>query len=512
MKYFNTHIQWLCLLLACLFYYGSKAQTRQAIDQLQAETETDLVDNLLPFWINHAVDPDGGFYGTLFVDGSPARPAAGRMGRLTEKGSILNARILWTFASAYRIYGYESYRQMADRAARYYIDHFIDRKYGGVFWTVDAEGAPSDVTKQSYPAAFGIYALSEYFRATGNQESLDAALAIYQTLEQHAHDKSRMGYIEVFNRDYTKAGDEGVDGDHGASKTMNTHIHIMEAYSNLYRVWPDAGLKANILELLDILSSKLYSPETKHLILFCKDDWTPLERVDSYGHDIETSWLLCEAAELVGDEALIRRTQQQAVEMTDVALAEGMEPSGVLQYERDADGKVNNKRSWWPQCETVIGCINAWQITGQKRYFDAAVHTWQYIKQHFIDPKDGGWHMLLTEDGQPTKEPKASLWNCPYHNSRMGFELKSRLKHPAVHSLLNKTNNPQYRGDAEDYSVYSDNDYVQIIRRRSDECDHRALPVRQESRSRSRQSASCPDAKAYEPSPRPVLANRRCAC
>lgn len=430
MKYSSAITRWVCLLWLCLFCSHIQAQTRQEIDKLQSEVEADLTDNLLPFWMNHAVDPAGGFYGTIFVDGSHAQPAEGRMGRLAEKGSILNARILWTFASAYRIYGYESYREIADRAARYYIDHFIDKKYGGVYWTVDAEGNMSNATKQSYPAAFGIYALSEYFRATGDQESLNAALAIYQTLEKHAHDKAGKGYIEVFNRDYSKAGGEGVDGDHGASKTMNTHIHIMEAYSNLYRVWPDAGLKANIIELLDILNNRLYSPQTKHLILFCKDDWTPLERVDSYGHDIETAWLLCEAAELVGDESLIRRTQQQAVEMTDVALAEGVEPSGVMNYEREAGGKLNNKRSWWPQCETVIGCINAWQITGQKRYFDAATRTWQYIKQHFIDPQYGGWHMLLTEDGKPTQEPKGSLWNCPYHNSRMGFELKNRLKHP----------------------------------------------------------------------------------
>lgn len=407
------------------------AQSRAEIDRLQQETETDLVENLLPFWMNHTVDPAGGFYGVVMNDGTPITDATSKR---TDKGSILNARILWTFATAYRLYGLESYRAMADRAARYFMDHFIDPKYGGVYWTVNAEGAVSDATKQTYASAFGIYGLSEYFRATGERESLDKAISIYQTLEKNVHDKQKEGFREVYNRDYSQMGGEGVDGDRGATKTMNTHIHVMEALTNLYRVWPNEGLKKNIVELIGILGDRLYSPETRHLILFCKDDWTALERVDSYGHDIETAWLLCEAAEVIGEESLIKKTQQQAVAMTDAALAEGMAPSGVMLYERDAKG-MSTKLSWWPQCETVVGCINAWQITGDVKYFNAAVKTWEYTKDHFIDTKNGGWFKNLTDAGEPDpREPKASMWNCSYHNSRMGFELKSRLVKPAVHS------------------------------------------------------------------------------
>lgn len=426
------------LLLSCgLFLCGlqsASAQSQQEIDRLQQETEADLTESLLPFWINHTVDPDGGFYGTVMNDGAPLQPSSARFKKQTDKGGILNARILWTFSTAYRLYGLESYRTMADRAMRYYIDHFIDPKYGGVFWTVDAEGAPSDVTKQTYAAAFGIYGLSEYFRATGNRESLDKAICIYQTLEKNVHDKQQQGYREVYNRDYSQMGGEGVDGDHGATKTMNTHIHVMEAFTNLYRVWPDATLKSNIEELIGIMGNRLYSPETRHLILFCKDDWTALDRIDSYGHDIETAWLLCEAAEVLGEEMLIKKTQQQALAMTDAALEEGLAPTGAMLYERDAKG-LSTKLSWWPQCETVVGCINAWQITGDVKYFNAAVKTWEYTKTHFIDSANGGWYKLLTDAGEPAaQEPKASMWNCPYHNSRMGFELKSRLVKPAVHT------------------------------------------------------------------------------
>ena len=422
-----------CGLILCAMQPAS-AQLQNEIDRLQQETEADLTEHLLPFWMNHTVDPDGGFYGSVMNDGKPVLPTDARMKKLSDKGSILNARILWTFASAYRIYGLESYRDMADRAARYYMDHFIDPKYGGVFWTVGAEGAMSDATKQTYAAAFGIYGLSEYFRATGDRESLDKAIGIYQTLEKYAYDKKLQGYREVFNRDYTQSGGEGVDGDHGATKTMNTHIHVMEAFTNLYRVWPNAELKENILELISILGNRLYSPETHHLILYCKDDWTALDRVDSYGHDIETAWLLCEAAEVIGEESVIKKTQQQALAMTDTALEEGLAPTGAMLYERDAKG-LSSKLSWWPQCETVIGCINAWQITKDVKYFNAAVKTWDYIKTHFIDSSNGGWYKLLTDKGEPAaQEPKASMWNCPYHNSRMGFELKTRLVKPAVHS------------------------------------------------------------------------------
>lgn len=428
----------IILFLACgLFLCGTeptKAQTQQEIDRLQIETEGDLQMNILHFWSDRAVDPDGGFYGTLLNDGSPLLPSSAHSKRQTDKGSILNARILWTFASAYRIYGLESYRYIADRAARYYIDHFIDPKYGGVFWTVDAEGAISDATKQTYTAAFGIYGLSEYFRATGDRESLNKAIDIYETLEQHVHDKKQLGYREVFNRDYSQMGGEGIDGNRGSEKTMNTHIHVMEAFTNLYRVWPNEKLKSNILELIDLLGSRLYSPETHHLILFCKDDWSTLDRVDSYGHDIETAWLLCEAAEVIGDASVIQKTRQQALAMTDTALEEGLAPSGAMYNERNADG-LDTTLSWWPQCETVVGCINAWQISGDVKYFNAAVKTWDYIKNHFIDLEHGGWYKILTDTEEPKlQEPKASLWNCPYHNSRMGFELKTRLVKPAVHT------------------------------------------------------------------------------
>lgn len=414
----------LCILFASAAL--GLAQSRAEIDTLKAQVEQNMTENILPFWMNCTVDPDGGFYGAVTNEGKNI-PSA-------EKGAIMNARIVWTFSRALRQYGLESYRKIADRAASYFMDYFIDKKYGGVYWSLDSDGGIKDATKQSYATAFGIYGLSEHFRATGDRKSLDAAIGLYRVLEDKVHDKARKGYYETFMRDYTKSEADGVDGRAGATKTMNTHIHILEAYTNLYKVWPNEELKANLIELLGILQNQLYNSKGKYLVLFCDDDWKPYGDDESFGHDIETSWLMVEAAKTVDDEALIASVEKQAIDMVDVALSEGLSDKGYMRYERSADGKYSNNLSWWPQCETIIGSINAWEITGQKKYFDAAVKTWEYVKAHFVDYVHGGWFKGLTPEEKPTNEPKASQWNCPYHNSRLAFELISRLAHPSVHS------------------------------------------------------------------------------
>ena len=410
-------ISTLLLLLPSLAH----SQSRSQIEELSLSIEKDLIEGILPFWMNHAVDPDGGFYGTVTNDGR---------GIPTDKGAILNARTLWTFSRAYRLYGLPQYKEMADRAADYFKGHFIDRKYGGVFWTVDSEGAMKDPTKQTYANAFGIYGLSEHFRATGDLGSLEGAQGIFRALQEHSHDTLRKGYIEAFNRDWSRSAAKGIDGRASTTKTMNTHIHLMEGFTNLYLAWPDPEVKEAILELLDILQTKLYNPLTKHLILYCDDDWTLVDTDDSYGHDIETSWLMCESAEAVGDSALLERVRTQAIEMVDVSLSEGLNADGAMKLEG-----ARPIFQWWPECETVVGCLNAWQITGQRKYFDAAVRNWDFTRTHFIDTEGGGWFKELDASYKPLlHSPKASTWNCPYHNARMGYEALSRLAHPAVHT------------------------------------------------------------------------------
>ena len=413
----------LLLWVGCTI--ATSAQVKQTMEVLRTETTENLQESLLPFWMKYVVDPAGGFYGVVMNDGKAIEKA--------PKGAVLNARIVWTFSRAYRQYGLEAYKQMADRAADYYIHYFIDPTYGGVFWQLDCEGYPKDPTKQTYACAFGIYGLAEHFRATGDHRSLEAALKLYNTLEEKVHDKAGQGYIESFQRDYTKAPLRGVDGQANASKTMNTHIHVLEAYTTLYQAWPDEGLRDNLRELLGILQTKLYSPRTNHLILYCDDNWNPIGEIDSYGHDIETSWLMSEAAAVVGDPVLKKQVDEQAVKMARTALKEGLNAEGAMLYEKTPKG-MDKRLSWWPQCETIIGCVNAWQLSGDPSFLEAALRNWTYVKAHFIDHQHGGWFKDLDENGQPLDYPKVSDWNCPYHNSRLAFELAERLAPAAVHT------------------------------------------------------------------------------
>ncbi|MCR4582678.1 MAG: AGE family epimerase/isomerase [Prevotella sp.] len=406
------------------------AQTKQTRTSdmasiIRTETMQDLRENILPFWMEKTVNPDGGFYGAVTNEGEVRADA--------PRGAVLNARILWTFARAYRQLGLERYREMADRAADYLVSHFVDRKHGGVYWTLDGEGRPLDTTKQTYACAFAIYGLAEHFRATGDQRSLEMARKLYETLEEKVHDKVRQGYIESFRRDYSRAQIKGVDGQVGSTKTMNTHIHLLEAYTTLYQVWPDSSLKANLKELLGILGTKLYSKEREHLILFCDDNWNAIGETDSYGHDIETSWLMSEAAAVVGDAELKRQVDAQAVKMARTALKKGLNAEGAMRYEKTAQG-MSTKMSWWPQCETIIGAVNAWQLSGEQWFLEAALRNWNYVKQHFIDRSHGGWLKELTADGKRKNGLKVSEWDCPYHNSRLGFEMAERLAPVAVHT------------------------------------------------------------------------------
>lgn len=416
----STSIIYTLLVVLLSMVADAAFASNPVADSLRQEVIHDLTGNILPFWTTHSVDPAGGFYGMLAYDGTPRPDAA--------KGGVLNARILWTFSSAYRLLGGEEYKTLSDRAQRYFIDHFIDRQYGGVYWSLHANGSPDNTDKQTYGCSYAIYGLSEHYRATGNEESLRTAIALYQTMEDSVREPKQDGYIESFTRNWEKPVKYGYDGTGVASKTMNTHIHILEAYTSLCRVWKDEGLRSRLRALIGILTEKMYDPATHHLKLYFDTDWNSLEDIDSYGHDIETSWLLSEAAEVLGDKAVEHHINKIAIKMVDTAIKEGMNPDGSMIYERHND-LMRRDLSWWCQAETVLGCVNAWQLTGEQRYLDAAAKTWGWIRDCMVDRQHGEWYGTVAEDGQPVlKGAKASMWRCPYHNSRMGFELYVRLK------------------------------------------------------------------------------------
>ncbi|MBB3112958.1 mannobiose 2-epimerase [Paenibacillus phyllosphaerae] len=386
--------------------------------------EQELKDNILAFWINHTIDEQrGGFIGELSTD-QIVNPSA-------DKSLVLNARILWTFASAFRLFPDERYLKMAERAYAYLKAHFFDTQHGGLYWSVTAEGAPSETKKQVYGQAFAIYAFAEYNRATGHQEALNEAIELFRLLEQHSYDPAYGGYVEALARDWQETDDLSLSGkDLNEKKSMNTHLHVMEGYTNLYRVWQDEALHAKLKGIIELTLAHIIDDRSAHFHLFFDEQWNVKSDHVSYGHDIEGSWLIVEAAEVLGDEELLARAKAIAIRMADVTLNEGVDEDGGLWNEADSSGIIDSHKDWWPQAEAVVGFFNAYQLTGEERYLDAARQSWSFIEEHLVDKTHGEWYWSVTHDRVPNLAgPKVSAWKCPYHNSRACFEMIERLQH-----------------------------------------------------------------------------------
>jgi mannobiose 2-epimerase len=393
---------------------------KQKLNQLKNEVSDNLTKNILTYWSSRMVDNvNGGFYGR--IDGNDkVYPEA-------EKGGILNARILWTYSSAYRVLGDTSYLHLAKRAKDYILTHFIDSQYGGACMSLKADGTPSNTRKQIYTNAFFIYALAEYSRATGDIQALAEARKIFDLFEKFAADREFNGYYEVFSREWERVRErmigESSDKD---EKTMNTSLHLMEAYANLYRVSGDKLVGDRLRNLVEIFLDKIIDKKTSHLICFMDRNWNSTSSVDSYGHDIESSWLLWEAANLLGDQKLIDRVKEAGIKIANAAL-EGYQPDGSMLTEKDnATGHVRTQRSWWEQAETVVGYLNAFELTGNESYLEKSLDCWTYIKQHFVDTKNGGWFSYVSESGVPGGD-KGGYWICPYHSGRMCMEVIERV-------------------------------------------------------------------------------------
>lgn len=388
---------------------------------LRSEMEEELVNNILPFWINKMKDEvNGGFYGRITGTGIPMPEA--------EKGAVLNARILWTFSSAYRLLKREEYLAMATRAKRVIIDQFYDQEFGGIYWSLDSKGTPLDTKKQIYALGFAIYGLSEYYRATGDAESLTYAIRLFESIEQHSFDALKNGYCEALTREWNQMTDMRLSAkDENERKTMNTHLHILEPYTNLYRIWKDERLERQLRNLILLFTDKILNLKTGHLQLFFNDDWVSKYSVVSYGHDIEASWLIHEAALVLADDVLLEKTEP-LVEYIAAAADEGLTPEGSMVYETFLDkGKTDTERHWWVQAENVVGHINLYQHFGDRLAMQKAIRCWEYIKKHIIDRKNGEWHWSAYADGTVnTEDDKAGFWKCPYHNSRMCMEVIER--------------------------------------------------------------------------------------
>ncbi|WP_461051283.1 AGE family epimerase/isomerase [Spirosoma arcticum] len=388
----------------------------------QTEVNAELT-RILDFWATYSLDHQGGgFIGRMNNDGHVATDA--------PKGGVLNARILWTFSAAYRHTRNPAYRTMADRAYDYLRTHFLDEAYGGVYWSVDAQGRPLGTRKQIYGLAFALYGFSEYYRATANPAALETAIALFDWIEKHSFDPAHGGYFEAFSREGTLLDDLRLsEKDRNDPKTMNTHLHILEGYTNLYRVWPNARLAGQLTALLGTFLDHIVDPVTNHMNLFFTADWQPTADLISYGHDIEASWLLPEAAGVLNNNALTGQVNRVAVAMARAA-AEGLQPDGSLYHELDkASGHVDTHREWWVSAEAMVGFLNAYQLTGEETFLTQSMGSWQFTKDHLLDHEQGEWRWGVLDDQSPMRgEDKIGFWKCPYHNARACLEVYTRLR------------------------------------------------------------------------------------
>ncbi|MBE0668345.1 MAG: AGE family epimerase/isomerase, partial [Bacteroidales bacterium] len=348
----------------------------QILSDLAADTREELTKNILPFWISMMPDNlNGGFYGRIDGENNIIADA--------PKGAILNARILWTFSAAYEALKEPTYLNTANRAGNYILSNFFDEENGGTYWSLESDGTPLDTKKQIYSQAFFIFALSQYYRATGNQESLDRAIELFHIIEDHSFDNEHDGYLEAFDRGWHEIADLRLsEKDANEKKTMNTHLHILEAYTTLFRVWPDEKLGRQLRNMVMIFTDRIVDSRSGHLNLFFDEQWNCRSTLISYRHDIEASWLIYEAASVLGDKSMMIRVREVILKIVSAA-EEGLQADGSMIYERDeALGHTDHDRHWWVQAETVVGFLNAWEVTGDERFLEKSMRCYDYIKNN----------------------------------------------------------------------------------------------------------------------------------
>ena len=383
----------------------------------------ELNDNILGFWLKFGLDSQtGGFVGRMHNDLTIEVDA--------PQGLILNSRLLWTFAAAYRTTQKEQYLEAAHRAYHHLGQYFHDKKHNGYYWMLDSEGKPIDTKKKIYGQAFMIYALSEYYRVKQDENILEQAKNLYELIEHHSLDREYGGYFEAYEQNWEMAEDLRLSEiDMNEKKSMNTHLHILEAYTNLYRVWSVEPLKISIKQLLQLFTAHIIDSETKHFKLFFDETWQSKTNRISYGHDIEGSWLLFEAAEVIQDQTWVEKIAKISVEMAEAVLKEGIEPDGAIIYESDPGVHVDKDKHWWPQAESVVGFLNAFQLVTLDKYLAASLNAWQFIQTYIADHNKGEWFWRVDKDGTPYQEDwKISEWKGPYHNARACMELIQRLE------------------------------------------------------------------------------------
>jgi len=393
------------------------------VEKFSAQVSEHLFGHYLPFWCGPALDrKNGGWMAWLSNDLMPDRSR--------PKGLIVNSRILWAFSAVYQARPEPVYFEMANRAFDFVMNKFWDAKHGGAFWRLDDGGKVIDDSKKTYGQAFYIYALAEFHRAFGNQSALDRAKELFELIELHAHDAKFGGYLEVCNRDWSAADADArlSEKDMNEKKSMNNHLHVLEAYTNLYRAWREPRVAERLRELIELFLTRIPDPRTKHLHHFFNEQWKVRSDTYTFGHDIEASWLLCEAAGELNNVKLLERVRAIALQMAGAVFNEGFGADGGLCYEGRAGKIIDAGRECWPQAEALVGFLNAFELSGNQAFFAAALQTWKFIEANLVDRVHGEWFWRINPDGQPDRKlPKVSEWKGPYHATRACLETLRRL-------------------------------------------------------------------------------------
>lgn len=396
-----------------------KIQVPSLIDEFEAELRS-----IAGWWMEHARDREnGGFVGRVDADDRP-EPSA-------NKGIILNARILWFFSELARISGDSRHRGAARTACEYLLEYFWDDEHGGVYWELDCRGTVVDPRKHNYAQSFALYGLCAYYRLTGEPGALARAAGLYKLIETHGHDHDRGGYFEAFSREWGKLDDVRLsDKDPNFPKTMNTHLHILEAFTALHKVNPGEDTAFSLRRLLGYFTRYFIDPERFHLRVFMDDNWRDRSTIISYGHDVECSWLMWEAVQALADKKLESTFKPLVLSMARACLEQGGGGYGELIDGHDFESdRPLEARLWWVQAEAMVGFLNAWQLSGDGRYYDAFERVWAFVKRYQRDNRNGEWHWFSTLDPEHGRRMyKAGLWKAPYHNGRAMMEVCERLR------------------------------------------------------------------------------------
>jgi cellobiose epimerase len=408
--------------------------TESLLDVIRDQVQSELTTHIIPYWTTNVFNPlTGKFYAR--IDGN------NKVDALADHVCILHARILWFFSSSFRVLQNESLKPFAQSAYNFLSTTLWDETNGGVYWSVDANEQLKNTKKHAYGQAFAIYAFAEYARAFNDEQALEKAKIIFNKLENYSFDANSNSYIECFDRNWNPLNDVRLgDSDIQAARSFNTHLHILEAFTTLYRVWPDNLLKKRLNGLIDLHLNKIWSDELNHFNGFFNEDWQAISTAYSYGHDIEASWLLTEAAKVTSDVMRMAKTNSLAVLIASKTLEEGLDKQFGGIFNSGQFGKVlDSDKHWWAQAEAIVGLVNEYQISGNTENLEYAVDIWKFINEFILDAMNGEWFWKVDFKGNPSFiEDKIGPWKCPYHTGRLCLEMMERVKERIPVSISSK--------------------------------------------------------------------------